>query len=159
VGLLESAAAHIAVARRKYNSEVSKAAQSQKLTETADLLNKAQEKLESDQEHLRETEHQVEGLARRFEEADKRPQAGLMEGDEVALARQRELAKQQQGQSRASEDALKGQHRAVLQDELLSLAMLETRLTVGFDELVKLHDAGIIPSGSVPVLAERLQLE
>ena len=61
-------------------------------------------------------------------------------------------------ESRNSEAALKEQHRSVLQDELLSLAAMGSRLTAGFDELVKLHDAGIIPSGSVPVLAERLEI-
>lgn len=158
VGLLESAASHIAGARRKYNAYVSKAAQSQQLTDIAERLLKAQAELDDNKALLRQVEHQVEELARRFEESDKRLQAALQAGDQVELARQRELAQRQLTESRRSEAALKEQHRSVLQDELLSLAAMGTRLTVGFDELVKLHDAGIIPSGSVPVLAERLQI-
>jgi DNA sulfur modification protein DndD len=158
VGLLESAASHIAGARRKYNSYVSKAAQSQQLSDIAERLLKAQAQLDDDQARLRQVEHQVEELARRFEESDKRLQAALLAGDQVELARQRELAQRQLAESRRSEAALKEQHRSVLQDELLSLAAMDSRLTVGFHELVKLHDAGIIPSGSVPVLAERLQI-
>lgn len=158
VGLLESAASHITGAQRKYNTYVSKAAQSQQLTNIADRLLGAQEQLDDNQARLREVVHQVEELARRFEESDKRLQAALMAGDQVELARQRELAQRQLAESRRSEAALKEQHRSVLQDELLSLAAMGTQLTAGFDELVKLHDAGIIPSGSVPVLAERLQI-
>jgi DNA sulfur modification protein DndD len=158
VGLLESAASHIAGARRKYNAYVSRTAQSQQLTDIAERLLKAQTELDDNQARLRQVEHQIEELARRFEESDKRLQAALQAGDQVELARQRELARRQLAESRKSEAALKEQHRSVLQDELLSLAAIGTRLTVGFDELVKLHDAGIIPSGSVPVLAERLQI-
>jgi DNA sulfur modification protein DndD len=158
VGLLESAASHIAGAQRKYNARVSKAAQSQQLTDIAEALLKAQAQLEEDQARLREVEHQVEELARRFEESDKRLQVALQAGDQVELARQRELARRQLNESRNSEAALREQHRSVLQDELLSLAAMGSRLTTGFDELVKLHDAGIIPSGSVPVLAERLEI-
>jgi DNA sulfur modification protein DndD len=159
VGLLESAASHIAGAQRKYNAYVSRAAQSQQLTDIAESLLKAQAELDDNQALLRQVEHQVEELARRFEESDKRLQAALLAGDQVELARQRELAQRQLAESRRSEAALKEQHRSVLQDELLSLATMGIRLTAGFDELVKLHDAGIIPSGSVPVLAERLQLK
>jgi DNA sulfur modification protein DndD len=158
VGLLESAASHIAGARRKYNAYVSRAAQSQQLTDIAERLLKAQAELDDNQARLRQVEHQIEELARRFEESDKRLQGALQAGDQVELARQRELARRQLAESRRSEAALKEQHRSVLQDELLSLAAMGARLTVGFDELVKLHDAGIIPSGSVPVLAERLQI-
>ena len=158
VGLLESAASHIAGAQRKYNAYVSKAAQSQQLTDIAERLLKSRAQLEDNQARLREVEHQVEELARRFEESDKRLQMALQAGDQVELARQRELARRQLLESRKSEAALKEQHRSVLQDELLSLAAMGARLTVGFDELVKLHDAGIIPSGSVPVLAERLEI-
>lgn len=158
VGLLESAASHIAGARRRYNAYVSRAAQSQQLTNIAERLLKDQAELDDNQAHLRQVEHQVEELARRFEESDKRLQAALLAGDQVELARQRELAQRQLAESRRSEAALKEQHRSVLQDELLSLAAMGIRLTVGFGELVKLHDAGIIPSGSVPVLAERLQI-
>lgn len=158
VGLLEAAAAHIAGAQRKYNAHVSKAAQSQQLTDIADRLLKAESQLDEDQVRLREVEHQLEDLARRYEESDKRLQLALQAGDQVELARQRDLARRQLAESRSSETALKEQHRSVLQDELLSLAAMGTRLTVGFDELVKLHDAGIIPSGSVPVLTERLEI-
>jgi DNA sulfur modification protein DndD len=158
VGLLESAASHIAGAQRKYNARVSKAAQSQQLTDIAEGLLKAQVQLEEDQARLHEVERQVEELARRFEESDKRLQVALQAGDQVELARQRELARRQLNESRNGEVALKEQHRSVLQDELLSLAAMGSRLTTGFDELVKLHDAGIIPSGSVPVLAERLEI-
>lgn len=158
VGLLESAASHIAGAQRKYNARVSKAAQSQQLTDIAEGLLKAQVQLEEDQARLHEVERQVEELARRFEESDKRLQVALQVGDQVELARQRELARRQLHESRNGEVALKEQHRSVLQDELLSLAAMGSRLTTGFDELVKLHDAGIIPSGSVPVLAERLEI-
>jgi DNA sulfur modification protein DndD len=158
VGLLESAASHIAGAQRKYNAYVSKAAQSQQLTDIVERLLQSQAQLDDNQARLRGVEHQVEELARRFEESDKRLQIALQAGDQVELARQRDLARRQFQESRRSEAALKEQHRSVLQDELLSLAAMGARLTVGFDELVKLHDAGIIPSGSVPVLAERLEI-
>ena len=158
VGLLETAASHIAGAQRKYNAHVSKAAQSQQLTNIAEQLIKAQGQLDEDQARLHEVEHQVEELARRYEESDKRLQAALQAGDQVELARQRDLARRQLTESRSSEAALKEQHRSVLQDETLSLAAMGTRLMAGFGELVKLHDAGVIPSGSVPVLTERLEI-
>ena len=158
VGLLESAASHIAGAQKKYNAEVSKAAQSQQLTEIADRLVEAQTQLEDGGRRLRDVEHQVEELAKRYEESDKRLQIALQAGDQVDLGRQRELALRQLEETRASEVLLKEQHRAVLQSELLSLAAMGGRLAAGFDELKKLHDAGVIPSASVPVLTERLDI-
>ena len=152
VGLLEQAERHIAGAQRKYNAHVSKAAGSRELTKAAELLLKAEAKLSSDQERLRDVEGQVEDLARKHEGAEKRLEMALLAGDEADLARQVGLAQRQMTESRDAEAALKEQHRSVLQDELVSLAVLGTRLTAGFEELVKLHDAGIIPSGSVPVL-------
>lgn len=158
LGLLESASSHIAGAQRKYNSEVSKATGSQVLSNLADKINYAQDRLDTDIERLRDVERQVEELARRYEEADKRLQSALQAGDHVELAHQKKLAASQLSEARSSESALKDAHREVLQDQLLSLALLGLRLNEGFAQLAKLHDAGIIPSGSVPVLEERLEI-
>lgn len=158
LGLLESAASHLAGAQRKYNSQVSRASGSQQLSDIAEQLNKAQEQLEEDEARLRDVERQVEELARRHEEADKRLQTALQAGDHVELAHQKALAKRQLDESRSSETALKEQHRSVLQDEMASLALLRPGFEKGFAHLAKLHDAGVIPSGSVPVLTERLEV-
>lgn len=158
VGILESAESHIVGAQRKYNGVVSKNAQSQQLAKLSEQLVNAEAALDADEKRLREVDRQEEELARRFEDADKRLQSALEAGNYDELARQRELARRQLKESENSESALREQHRSILQDEQLSLAVIGTRLTTGFGELAKLHDAGIIPSGSVPVLAERLEI-
>jgi DNA sulfur modification protein DndD len=158
VGLLEASAGHLAGAQRKYNAEVSRGSQSQQLTEIAERLNAAQGHLDTEEKRLKDVERQVEELARRYDEADKRLQIALQAGDYVELAHQKELAKSQLSESRSSEVVLKESHRELLQDELLSLALLGPKLDEGFQYLNKLHDAGIIPSGSVPVLEERLEI-
>lgn len=158
VGLLESAASHIAGAQRRYNSQVSKTSQSQQLSNIADKLNAAEAQLEDDTFRLRDVERQIEELARRYEETDKRLQVALQAGDHTELASQKKLAKSQLDEAKSNETALKEAHREVLQDESLSLALLRPKLSIGFDQLAKLHDAGVIPSGSVPVLQERLDI-
>ena len=158
--LLESASTHIAGAQRKYNSEVSKASESQHLTDLANQIINKQERLDENSERLRDVERQVKDLARRYEEADKRLlQVALQAGDFNELAHQQKLALNQLKEARSNEAALKDTHQQVLQDQLLSVALLGRRLNEGFTQLVQLHDAGIIPSGSVPVLEERLKVE
>ena len=56
-------------------------------------------------------------------------------------------------------DPLKQLHRQLFQDERISLVMLSLTLDKGFGQLRKLHDAGVIPSASVPVFQERLDIE
>src|SRR6266568_3215901 len=129
------------------------------LTFISPQLTEAEDGLLRDGNRLRDVERQIEDLARRHEDADKRLQLALQAGDFEELARQQRQANTQLAAARANEDPLKQLHQQLLQDERISLVMLESTIAKGFGELAKLHDAGVIPSGSVPVLQERLDLE
>ncbi len=159
LGLLEDADSHIGGARKRFNSEVTKLSGSGELTNITQQLTEAEDGLLRDGNRLRDVERQIEDLARRHEDADKRLQLALQAGDFEELARQQRQANTQLAAARANEDPLKQLHQQLLQDERISLVMLESTLAKGFGELAKLHDAGVIPSGSVPVLQERLDLE
>jgi DNA sulfur modification protein DndD len=159
LGLLEGASAHIASARRRYNTEVSRASQSNELAEVTRKLSEAEDALTRSRDRERDVERQVEDLARRYEEADKKLQLALQAGDYDELAEQRARADAQQRAARDNERPLKQRHQQLLQDDRLSLALMGSKLQDGFAELAKLHDAGVIPSGSLPVLEERLELE
>lgn len=158
LGLLEAASDHIVGAKKRYTEDVAKASNSQRLTDVATRLRTAQDAREQGAARLRDVERQIEELARRYEEADKRLQSALQAGDYTELAALKKQAKQQLGDALASEEHLKVRHQQVLQDERLSLALLGPTLRQGFSHLARLHDAGIIPSGSVPVIEERLEI-
>jgi DNA sulfur modification protein DndD len=159
LALLEGAAAHIASARRRYNGQISKASQSNELAEVTKKLSEAQDALARNRERERDVERQIEDLARRYEDADKKLQLALQAGDYDELAEQRERVLAQLKVARESELPLKQRHQQLLQDDRLSLALMGTKIQAGFAELAKLHDAGVIPSGSLPILEERLELE
>jgi len=159
LGLLENSQGHIAAVRRQYNSEVSNLSGSGELAEVTRRLTDAEEVVSSRTVRLRDVERQIEELARRHEEADKRLQIALQAGDYEDIAQQMGKAQSQLAYATDNEPVLKEQHRQLLQDERLSLILVGTALQAGFDELMKLHEAGIIPSGSVSVLEERLELE
>jgi DNA sulfur modification protein DndD len=158
LGLLESAASHIATAQKRYNAEISKASGAGQLADVATKLAQTKEALEQDRRRLRDVERQIEELARRYEEADKRLQLALQAGDHVELAAQKEQAQRQRDDARDNEGLLKTRHQQLLQDERLALALMGPTLGKGYAQLVALHDAGVIPSGSIPVLEERLDL-
>jgi DNA sulfur modification protein DndD len=159
LGLLEGAGDHISGVQKRFNAEVSRASQSPRLRVVGQRLENAKAERESAGLRLKDVERQIEELGRRHEDADKRLQIALQAGDHVELARQQESAKRQLRDAEESEGAFKVRHQQLLQDERLSLALLGRPLREGFVQLAMLHDAGVIPSGSVPVLEERLDLE
>jgi DNA sulfur modification protein DndD len=159
LGLLEAAATHIAGAKKRYNNEVTKASQSRDLADITRRLSKAEDEVIQGTERLRDVERQIEELVRHYDEADKKLQLALQAGDYDELVQQEKNARAQLADARDNEQPLKERHRGLLQDERLSLVLLNTRLNRGFAELATLHEAGVIPSGSVPVLEERLDLE
>src|SRR5262249_34665303 len=77
LGLLEDSGEHIAALRRRYNSEVSNLSGSGELIEITKRLSDAEEIVASRTGRLRDVERQIEELARRHEEADKRLQVAL----------------------------------------------------------------------------------
>ncbi len=158
LGLLENSAAHIAVSKRHFNSEISKLSGSGELSEITRKINEAEDGQSREKERLRDVDRQIEDLARRHEDADKRLQLALQAGDYEELEEQQRRARAQLADARQNEPTLKERHRQILQDERLSLALLGTVLEAGFGELAKLHQAGVIPSGSISVLEERLEL-
>ena len=158
VGLLEGASQRVAAARKQFNGEISKSSGSGDLTDITSRLSDAQDQHARDTTRLRDVEKQVEELARRYEEADKRLQLALQAGDHDELAGQRRQAKSELDDARTNEQPLRRRHQQLLEDERLSLVLMGPRLQRGFAELAKLHQAGVIPSGSIPVIEERLDL-
>jgi DNA sulfur modification protein DndD len=156
--LLENVGYHIAEAKKRFNSGVSKLSGSAELADITRRLTEAEDGESRDTGRLRDVERQIEDLARRYEEADKRLQLALQAGDYEEVVREQNRARAQLKDAKDNEQPLKERHQQLLQDERLSLVMLGPVLEKGFSELAKLHDAGIIPSGSVPVLEERLDL-
>ena len=158
LGLLENVGYHIAEAKKRFNSGISKLSGSAELADITRRLTEAEDGESRDTRRLRDVERQIEELARRYEEADKRLQLALQAGDYEEVVREQNRARAQLKDAKDNEQPLKERHQQLLQDERLSLVMLGSVLDKGFGELAKLHDAGVIPSGSVPVLEERLDL-
>jgi len=158
LGLLENADSHIGTARKHFNSEVARLSGSGELAHITDQLNAAEDNIQRDRDRLKDVERQIEDLARRHEDADKRLQLALQAGDFEELAQQRTQAQAQLATAKAAEEPLKRLHQQLLQDERISLALLAPVLQKGFNHLAQLHDAGVIPSGSIPVLQERLDI-
>ena len=143
-------------AKRRFNSEVSNLSGAGKLADITQQLTQAEDKLAQDAARLRDVERQIEDLVRRHDEADKHLQLALQAGDYDELVQQEKQARSQLSAAKENETALKERHRQLLQDERLSLVLLSPTLDKGFSQLAKLHDAGVIPSASIPVLQERL---
>lgn len=159
LGLLEAAGTHVAGAKRRFNSEVSNLSGAGKLADITKQLTHAEDKLAQDVARLRDIERQIEDLVRRHDEADKHLQLALQAGDYDELVQQEKQARSQLSAAKENEISLKERHRQLLQDERLSLVLLSLILDKGFSQLTKLHDAGVIPSASIPVLQERLTIE
>ena len=117
LGLLEDADKHIGEARKRFNNEVTKLSGSGELANITRQLNEAEDGLLGDGDRLRDVERQIEDLARRHEDADKRLQLALQAGDFEELARQQKQANAQLVTAKANEDPLKQLHQQLLQDE------------------------------------------
>jgi DNA sulfur modification protein DndD len=159
LGLLESTARHLAAAKKRFNTEVANASASEELAEITEKLTNAETKLAEDTDRLRDVERQISDLVVRYADADNRLQQALQAGNFDDLAREKGEAEDQANAAKETETHLKRRHQQLLQDERVSLVLAGAKLESGFGHLVKLHDAGVIPSGSIPVLQERLDLK
>ena len=158
LGLLEGAAKHIANAKKQFNSAVSVASDSSKLAEVAKEHSETEEALERDLGRIQDVDRQIEELARRHDDADKRLQIALQAGNHSELAAQKEQAQTNLRTAKASESVLKNRHQQLLQDQRVATCIMNPLLMKGFSELALLHEAGVIPSGSIPVLRERIEM-
>jgi DNA sulfur modification protein DndD len=158
LNLLESASEHILGAKKRYTEDIGKVSTSEQLADVTNRLRSAQDSRDRGLERMRGVEHQIEELARRYEEADKRLEIALQAGDHTELLGLKQQAEGQLAETKDNEGNLKIRHQQLLRDDRLSLALLGPTLRQGFSHLAVLHDAGIIPSGSIPVIQERLDL-
>jgi DNA sulfur modification protein DndD len=96
---------------------------------------------------------------RRLVDADKELQRALTLGDHVELANQRETVRKQLKECHDREEQLVLDHTKLLKGKALSWALIGPELLAGVETLKALHDRGVIPKASLPILRERLEAE
>lgn len=160
LGVLESALDHIQKAASKFNRQLADESGSTEAATIHQALEEKREALASHQARVEDLERQIENLAKLEDEADRRLlQAVKGVEDHAELGKKFEYAKQRLSEAETMEQQLKRQHQELLASEELSWALLGGRLTEGLAILSGLADRGVIPSTSVPVLQDRLELQ
>jgi DNA sulfur modification protein DndD len=159
LSVLEAALEHIQKANTKFNRQLAEATGSAEAATIHTQLEEKRTELEKHRGRVGDLDKQIEQIAKREEEAD-RKLLQAMKGieDHAELAKRLEGAKQQLAEAESAEQRLKKRHQALLGSESLSWAFLREKLTAGLDVLGGLADRGIIPATSLPVLQDRLEL-
>ena len=158
VGLLEDAQKHLKTAHTTLRARVAASAGSSELDNVETELEKEQGRQESLQKDLDEFQKTIKNLERKYEDADKALVRALQEGDHDELARRKEKAEKQKAQARILEMSLKRDQQRLYESESLSWTLMRPSLTKAEEMLGELHDRGVIPRTTIPVLKDRLEL-
>ena len=157
--LLEQVKKRITTTQLEVNKKINKATTS---IELVDITNEIEEKTIRKaelSEKVNDLKKQIENVEKKFQIADRELIRALEAGSYDQLADQQETFREQLNQAIKEEEKLKLDHQELFKDKNLSRELLEHNLIEGFNYLKSLHEKGIIPRATVPVLEERLALE
>jgi DNA sulfur modification protein DndD len=159
LGVLESAQGHIDKARRIFDKQVAKGSGSAEAEATYEQLEKEREQLQSHATRAAKLESQIANLQDREAEKERKLVQALKDsGDPKELGVKLEETKQGLHAIGTTVKGLKKQHQELLASEELSWGLMDSLLRKGVEHLSALADRGVIPSASLPVLQDRLDL-
>jgi DNA sulfur modification protein DndD len=159
LSVLETARDHIRAATTKFNRQLAEASGSAEATSVHAELEAKRAELKKYRERLEDLDKQIELIAKKEEEAD-RKLLQAMKGveDHADLAKKLEAARLQLSEAEDADLRWKKRHQSLLASESLSWALLGPKLSQGLAVLAKLADKGVIPATALPVLQDRLEL-
>lgn len=158
VWLLENAQNHVKTAVSTFRARVAASAGSNEMSQVEAELEVEQKKQEDLKKRLEAAQGRVKNLERQYEEADKGLGRALQEGNHEELTKRRDRALARKAETGKLETQLKKEHQRLFQAESLSWALLRKSLSKAENRLSELHDRGIIPKTTIPVLKDRLEV-
>lgn len=158
VALLEKACEHVKAAHGDFRARVAATAGSAELEQVEKQLEAEQGKQVALKKNVADIQARVKNLERQYEDADKELDRALQEGNQEELTRRRDKAKKQKESAEKLENQLKKDHQRLFEAESLSWALLRPQLQKATAQLDSLHDRGVIPRTTIPVLRDRLAI-
>ena len=157
--MLEDAQDHINKASRRFEKQAAKGTGSAEVEATFEQLEKEQEQLKSHATRVANLESQIANIQDLEAEKERKLVQALKDsGDPKELGTKLEETKQGLQAAETTVNGLKKQHTELLASEELSWGLMDSLLRKGVEHLNDLADKGVIPSASLPVLQDRLEL-
>ncbi len=157
--LLERVEKRISTTQSEVNKKIKKVATSNELVEITNEIEEETKKKVELSEKVNELKTQIDNIQKKFQIAERELTRALEAGSYEQLVGQKETFLKQSNQAIEEEEKLKRKHQELFKEKSLSWQLLENYFKKGYDHLNNLHEKGIIPRASVPVLEERLALE
>jgi len=158
--VLEMARDHIDKARRRFDKQVAKGSGSAEVEATYEQLEKERQQWQEHTTRVASLESQIQNLQNLDTEKDRKIVKALKDSDDpTELGRRLEETKRDLQAAETTVSGLKKLHQDLLASQELSWGLMGSLLRSGVDHLSALADKGVIPSASLPVLQDRLELQ
>ena len=155
--VIEDALKHV----KKAASEVNKSAKSMnmdtELTDIAKRIEDSEKEIEDLEKRIEDARDQVANFDDTIADTEKKIEAALTKGDREELKRDLAESKEQIKHINLQQKEAEKKHSQLFKSMPLVRDLLAPVLAKGLGELTKLHDAGKIPSTTIPILEERLE--
>ncbi|MCY3627158.1 MAG: AAA family ATPase [Gammaproteobacteria bacterium] len=159
LNLLEKVEKRLSNTQSEVNKKITKITKSSKLISLTKEIEDTKESLKVNKELINTLNSQIDNIDKQLNDIEKELTQALIAGSYEELARQRENYQKHLDDAVKEEQRLKIIHQELFKEEILSWEILEPIFVKGFKHLGNLHEKGIIPSSSVPVLKERIDLK
>ena len=159
IGVIDDAIKHVRKSATDVNKKAKKISNSNELSKVASRLEEIDTKREKLDADLEDASQQFGAFEEKVHEIDRKIADVLRKGDKEKLQKDLDHAKRE---IKRIDDQLKEaskEHSALLQGQTIATDILAPVLGCAFEKLEELHDAGDIPSTTIPVLQDRLAAE
>ena len=156
IGVIDDAIKHVRKSATDVNKKAKKISNSNELSKVASRLEEIDTKREKLDADLEDASQQFGAFEGKVHEIDRKIADVLRKGDKEKLQKDLDHAKRE---IKRIDDQLKEaskEHSALLQGQTIATDILAPVLGCAFEKLEELHDAGDIPSTTIPVLQDRL---
>ena len=159
LSLLEKVQKRISNTQSEVNRKLTKKTSSNQLIKLTNDIEQTKESQNCYSKKIENLKIQINNTNNQLKDIENDLTQALIAGSHEELARQKENYQKHLDEAVKEEQNLKIKHQELFKEENLSWEILEPIFLKGFNHLGKLHEKGIIPSSSVPVLKERIDLE
>ena len=159
LGLLERVEKRVDGVQSDVNSQISKNASSEKLSNITEEIERKNMSKQQFEKKIADSNTQIKGIEQYLYRVKQELDRALEFGKYKHLAVEKKGLEEELKAASMYDEVLKKNHQKLFQEEALSWSLIGTSLHKGFKRLQRLHVKGALPGELVPALKERLELE
>ena len=156
IGVIDDAIKHVRKSATDVNKKAKKISNGNELSKVASRLEEIDTKREKLDADLEDASQQFAAFEEKVDEIDRKIADVLRKGDKEKLQKDLDHAKREIKRIDSQLKEASKEHSSLFQGQKIARDILAPVLGCAFEKLEELHDAGDIPSTTIPVLEDRL---